>query len=76
MQMGAIRQYFGFERAVELAIVAGADIIAIANTLAYDAGEAAAAFDAVMAAVSKGSVSEARIEQSYKRIQRLKSRIA
>jgi beta-N-acetylhexosaminidase len=76
MQMGAIRQYFGFERAVELAIVAGADIIAIANTLAYDAGEAAAAFGAVMAAVSKGSVSEAHIEQSYKRIQRLKSRIA
>jgi beta-N-acetylhexosaminidase len=76
MQMGAIRQYFGFERAVELAIVAGADIIAIANTLAYDPGEADAAFNAVMAALSKGSVSEARIEQSYTRIQRLKSRIA
>jgi beta-N-acetylhexosaminidase len=76
MQMGAISQYFGFDRAIELAIFAGSDIISVANTLSYDPNAAQRTFDAVMAAVARGSVTEDRIDQSYRRILLLKTRLA
>ena len=76
MQMGAISQYFGFDRAIELAILAGSDIISVANTLTYDPNAAQRAFDAVMAAVARGIVTEERIDQSYRRILLLKARLA
>ena len=75
MQMGAISQYFGFGQAIELAILAGSDIISVANTLTYDHNAAQRTFDAVMAAVARGGVSEERINQSYQRILKLKSRL-
>jgi beta-N-acetylhexosaminidase len=76
MQMGAISQYFGFDRAIELAVLAGSDIISVANTLTYDPNAAERAFDAVMTAVGRGSVTEERIDQSYRRILLLKARLA
>ena len=76
MQMGAIRQAYGYEQALRLAILAGADILAIANTLEYDPSLPAKTFDAVMEAVKDGSISEERIDQSYRRIMLLRSRLA
>lgn len=76
MQMGAISQYYGFEAALELAINAGADIIAIANMLAYDASAAPSAFTAILNAVNAGRIPTARIDQSYQRILKLKAKLA
>lgn len=75
MQMGAIREFYGFEHSIELAILAGADIIAVANALVYDPDLPFATFNAIMAAVQSGSITEERIDQSYQRIQRLKARL-
>ena len=75
MQMGAIRQYYGYAHALELAILGGADMLAIANMLEYDPTLADRTFNAVLAAVHNGTISEERIDQSYKRIVRLKSRL-
>jgi beta-N-acetylhexosaminidase len=76
MQMGAIRQEYGYEQALRLAILAGADILAIANTLEYNPELPAKTFNAVMGAVQDGTISEERIDQSYRRIMLLKSRLA
>ena len=74
MQMGAISQYFGFDQAIELAILAGADIISIANALTYDPNAAQRTFDAFMAGVTSGRITEDRIDQSYRRIIAIKAR--
>jgi beta-N-acetylhexosaminidase len=76
MQMGAIRQYYGYEHALQLAILAGADILAIANMLEYDPTLPQRTFDAVLAAVQAGTITEERIDQSYQRIMNLKARLA
>lgn len=75
MQMGAIRQYYGFEQAVELAIKAGVDILAIANNSIYDAEVGARTVNIVSQLVRDGKISPERIDQSYQRIQRLKARL-
>lgn len=75
MQMGAIRQFYGFEQAVELAIHAGVDILAIANNSIYDADVGARTINIVSQLVRDGKISPERIEQSYQRIQRLKARL-
>lgn len=76
MQMGAIANFYEFPEAVEAAVLAGADIIAIANNSVYVPTAGADAFAAIMDAVHVGRITEQRIEQSYQRIMRLKSRLA
>jgi beta-N-acetylhexosaminidase len=75
MQMGAIREAYGYEHAIELAINAGADIVAVANMLVYDPALAVKTFEAIMAAVRAGAITEGRIDESYQRIMRLKARL-
>jgi beta-glucosidase-like glycosyl hydrolase len=76
MQMGAIANYYGFAEAIEAAVLAGADIIAISNNgTVYDPFAGGSAFEAILAAVREGRIAEARIEQSYERIMRLKARL-
>jgi beta-N-acetylhexosaminidase len=75
MGMGAIAQHYGFEHALELAINAGADILALANNSAtFDENIATRAFAEIKQLVNDGKISRARIEQSYQRVMRLKSR--
>jgi beta-N-acetylhexosaminidase len=76
MQMGAISQRYGFEQAIELAINAGADVISIANNTAFNAGAAEQAFDVILAAIEAGRVPEERIHESFRRISRLKAKLA
>ncbi len=73
MQMGAIRNDYGYEQAVELAINAGVDILAIANNLVYDPEIGARTVALIKQMVADGRVSPERIEQSYQRIMKLKS---
>ena len=78
IQMGAITQYYGLETAVIQAVKAGVDIIAIANnsaTVPYDPSAALKAIDAIESGVQQGILSAARIQESYSRIQTLKSRL-
>lgn len=75
MQMGAIRQYYGFEQALELAINAGVDLIAIANNLVYDPNAGAQTINTIKQLVQLGKISIERIDEAYTRIMKLKARI-
>ena len=72
MNMGAITTQYGFEQAAVLAVGAGADVLAYGNNLIYDPNSAERAIGALLAAVERGELSEARIDESYRRILRLK----
>lgn len=75
MQMGAIREYYGYPEAVELALNAGVDILAIANNTIYEPDIAPRTISIVKQLVADGKITSERIDQSYQRIQKLKSRI-
>jgi beta-N-acetylhexosaminidase len=76
MGMGAITQHFGFDMAVELAVKAGADILAYANNSSvFDPTIPARALGVIKGLVENGVIEESRIDQSYRRIMRLKSQI-
>jgi beta-N-acetylhexosaminidase len=72
MQMGAIRQAYGYADAVRLAILAGVDVLTIAQQQVYEPGIVAQTIDLIEGMVTDGSLSEARIDESYARIQALK----
>lgn len=76
LQMGAIRERYSYERAVELCILAGVDLLAIANNSIYEPDIVPRTVDLVERLVRQGRVPEERIRESYARIQRLKSRLA
>ena len=72
LQMGAIRDGYGHDEAVALAIEAGIDILLIANQLVYEPEVVERTIDLVEGLVRDGRISEARIDASYERILRLK----
>lgn len=74
MQMGAIRQAYGYSDALRLAILAGVDVLTIAQQQVYEPGIVESTLDLIEGLVTDGSLSEARIHESYRRIQALKSR--
>jgi beta-N-acetylhexosaminidase len=74
MQMGAIRQAYGYKDALRLAIQAGVDVLTIAQQQVYEPGIVASTIDLIEGLVNDGSLTEARIDESYQRIQALKSR--
>jgi beta-N-acetylhexosaminidase len=76
MQMGAIRQAYGYADAIRLAIQAGVDILTIANQQVFEADIVARTIDLVLGLVADGEISEARIDQSWQRIQTLKGRLS
>ncbi|MFH1615702.1 MAG: beta-N-acetylhexosaminidase [Planctomycetota bacterium] len=76
MQMGAIAEYFGFDKAVEVAIKAGVDIILIANNSVYDDKAARRTGELIKKLVESGEISTERINTSYRRIVKLKQRLS
>ncbi len=72
IQMRGITDLFKVEKAIELALIAGVDIIAVANNLTYSGTIADRFFTTVNRLLDKGVLSEERIDQSYRRIMRLK----
>ena len=72
MQMGAITQNYSFDTAVEKAILAGVDILDVANEAAYDPDAAPRTIELITSLVKKGIISEVRINESYQRIMELK----
>jgi len=73
MQMGAIRKAYGYEDALRLAIEAGIDILTIAQQQVFESGIVARTIDLIAGLVAKGTISEARIDQSFRRILALKA---
>ncbi len=75
MQMGAISQHFGFKEALVQAVLAGCDILAIANnSQVYDEKAAAKAHSILKQAVLENHIPPARISASYTRIMKLKKK--
>lgn len=72
LQMGAIRQHYTFETAVEKCILAGVDILDICNEAVYDPDAAPRTIDLVARLVENGVIPESRIDESCIRIMRLK----
>ena len=68
MEMGAITQHYSNAEAAVLAVQAGVDIILGPKNLME-------AFDAVIAAVESGKISEKRINESVRRILKLKKKL-
>ena len=75
MNMAAITDHFGLEQAIELAINAGIDILIFANNLTYNEQIAVEAVNIIKSLVANGKISESRINESYYRIMKLKTRL-
>ena len=75
MQMGAIRDAYGYDDAVRLAINAGVDILTIANQQVFEEGIVSRTIDLVAGLVESGEITEARIDESWRRIQAFKARL-
>jgi beta-N-acetylhexosaminidase len=73
MQMGAIRQAYGYADAIRLAILAGVDLLTIAQQQVYEVDIVERTIDLIEGFVTDGSLSTARIDESYARIQALKA---
>jgi beta-N-acetylhexosaminidase len=71
LNMRAIRDHYGLETAVERAVLAGVDILLFGNNLYYDAHIAEKVQGIIIDAVQSGRISHSRIDDSYRRIERL-----
>jgi len=74
MQMGAISKEYGLEMAIEKAIEAGVDILSFANNSVFEENIAVQAIEIIQKLIQNGKIEISRIDRSYKRILRLKSR--
>jgi beta-N-acetylhexosaminidase len=72
IQMRAITDRYSLEKSLELAILAGVDIIAVANNMTYSGVVSDRFVDAVLRLLDEGVIDEARINASYRRVMRLK----
>lgn len=72
IQMRGITDLFKVEKAIELAILAGVDMIAVANNLTYSGTIAERFVTTIKRMLDQGVIDEARIDQSYQRVLRLK----
>lgn len=72
IQMAAIRSFYDFETAIELAVNAGVDVFASST---YSPEVVERTIQTVQALVEAGKVSEQRIDDSYRRVLALKARL-
>ena len=72
MGMKAITEQYGLEQAIVLAINAGVDLLVFGNNLTYDELIAKKAVKIIRENVEAGKIPSSRIEESYRRIMKLK----
>ncbi|HYI67993.1 MAG TPA: glycoside hydrolase family 3 N-terminal domain-containing protein [Candidatus Limnocylindrales bacterium] len=72
MQMRAISDAYGYDEAVALAIEAGIDLLVVANQIIYEPDVALRTIEIIERLVRDGRITEARIEESWRRISALK----
>jgi beta-N-acetylhexosaminidase len=75
MNMGAIKQNYTYEDAIERAIKAGIDIILQSNVIHYDEHIAERTIEIIKKLISNGRISKERIDISFKRILHLKENL-
>ena len=76
MQMQAITKHYGLEEAIRLAVVAGIDIMTFSNNILGSENRTVdKVHEVIKDYVKKGVISNERIDESYKRIMTLKSKI-
>jgi beta-N-acetylhexosaminidase len=72
MEMKAIANEYSLEEALWLGILAGLDVLCLGNNMNYDPDISAKAAGIIFGLVEAGKISEARIDESFRRVQRLK----
>ena len=75
LQMKAIASHYSLETAIYRAIVAGVDILTFGNNLSYDEQIVPKSIAIIKRLVAQGAISEQRINESFRRICRLKERL-
>ena len=76
MQMQAITKHYGFEQAIKLAIQGGVDIMTFSNNISgSDERTVNKVHSIIRSLVEKGDISQARINESFRRIMLLKKRL-
>jgi beta-N-acetylhexosaminidase len=68
LQAAAITHAFGREDAIRMALEAGDDVLLLANQQTYDPDLVAHTIDSIARLIRAGTVSEARIDESYARV--------
>lgn len=76
MNMGAITEYYGLEEAIFRSLDAGVDILLFANNMVYDELIAIKVRDIILDLIKEGTITEARIQESYDRIMVLKGKLS
>lgn len=76
MQMKAITSQYGLERAIELALNAGVDILLFGNNLDYDPDIARKALAIMERLVEEGRVPRERVREAYDRVVALKAKLS
>ncbi len=77
MQMQAITKHYGFEQAIKLAIQGGVDIMTFSNNISgSDERTVNKVHSIIRSLVEKGDISQARINESFRRIMLLKKRLS
>src|SRR5690349_16191719 len=77
MQMHAITKHYGFEEAIKLAIKGGVDIMTFSNNISgSDERTVDKVHSLIRGMVKRGEISEQRIDESFKRIMKLKSKLS
>jgi beta-N-acetylhexosaminidase len=71
LQAAAIRDAFGFDDAIALAIDAGNDLLLVGNQQDYDPKVVTRIIDLVEGLIREGRLTEARIDESVARLERL-----
>ena len=75
LQMDAIRSFYGLEQAITMAINAGCDMLVFANNSVFDDDIAERATGMIKKLVAAGKIPIERIDESYRRIMKLKKRL-
>lgn len=75
MEMKAISAHYGLEKAIELGILAGLDVLCFGNNMSYDRNIGEKVFRIILNLVETGKLTEARITESYNRILALKKKM-
>jgi beta-N-acetylhexosaminidase len=75
MDMGAIANEYGTEKAIEMAINAGNDILVFGNNLTFDKNRGRDVNKTIVKMVKDGRIKRSRIRESYNRIMKLKKQL-
>ena len=75
MEMKAISGHYGLENAIQFGIEAGLDLLCFGNNMNYDANIGGKVMNIILQLVESGKISEARIDESFQRIMRLKENL-